>query len=831
MPASRTTCIRQANRTDPFQIGVDRYGGIPLNLLTNLIGWVILLVLFVFIRKNALKTMKLAASTTGTAITTHWHSHFFARDNQPSVEVGEAVEETSEEANEDEELVTNEVEDNVVVDKAEPGSSRRSSQSKKPKILTFHEKKLLGMMGPDAVQYLRFQKYIIIYILFTTVISLTVILPLNFQGTQLGNATDFGHTTLANLNPNDEKDAYILWIHVAIAFLMFPAAIFLMRRFSIGIKMRDTGLKITRTIVIENIPPLVCNTGQIQDHLRQVYPDFPVHDIQLVYDVAKLMEVSRELSNVVDSRRFSEEYEEMHNKELTIVPLAGARCCSCFCLPCVEKVTCIEYFTEKEAELRDKIKIQTEKALNGVKLGMAFVTFKSINHARAVLRDHKPSILDFKYKPKQSKIAMRPEKWRVWYSPPPNDIIWENISEKQHWVMAKKVVANLFIFIVAFFLTTPQFVVHQLDPIMNALKNLAGELKPFNQTGNSTSPDAYYDIRSLPAWLTDFLPTLAIWSFTALLPVVVAYADRLVGHKTRSGENHAIMKKTFWYLLFMVIVFPTFGFTSTKAYLEFLFTTSNTTNSELNWECIFLPDSGAFFVNYVITAALIGSGLELIRFPELFWYLIQICLSRSKVETTAIRKAIRYEFQFGEQYARMMLIFAMVVMFSISCPLITPFGCLYFLLKHIVDRHNLAFAYERSKINKKVHATAINFVIMSVALLQFFMIIFSVIRSLDDSIKAFSMKTKVAIILFFITLNVCSSQIWSNTCRKISPIKYEDVMLADDKDEHMASVFLPEVLKATVMDEKQRQRRQAKVKRAVSWGAGDGPVPTNYRTF
>jgi hypothetical protein len=41
------------------------------------------------------------------------------------------------------------------------------------------------------------------------------------------------------------------------------------------------------------------------------------------------------------------------------------------------------------------------------------------------------------------------------------------------------------------------------------------------------------------------------------------------------------------------------------------------------WDCIFLPDSGAFFVNYVITAAMIGSGLELIRFPELFWYLIQ----------------------------------------------------------------------------------------------------------------------------------------------------------------------------------------------------------------
>ena len=29
------------------------------------------------------------------------------------------------------------------------------------------------------------------------------------------------------------------------------------------------------------------------------------------------------------------------------------------------------------------------------------------------------------------------------------------------------------------------------------------------------------------------------------------------------------------------------------------------------------------------------------RFPELFWYLIQICFSRSKADTPAIRKAIR----------------------------------------------------------------------------------------------------------------------------------------------------------------------------------------------
>jgi len=106
-----------------------------------------------------------------------------------------------------------------------------------------------------------------------------------------------------------------------------------------------------------------------------------------------------------------------------------------------------------------------------------------------------------------------------------------------------------------------------------------------------------------------------------------------------------------------------------------------------------------------------GAGLELIRFPDLFWYTLCLCWSKSKAETSAIqvlsktlsysfcfvfnyvyllpKVAIRYEFRFGEQYARMMLLFCMTVMFSVSCPLITPFGTLYFITKHYVDRQNL----------------------------------------------------------------------------------------------------------------------------------------------
>ena len=117
---------------------------------------------------------------------------------------------------------------------------------------------------------------------------------------------------------------------------------------------------------------------------------------------------------------------------------------------------------------------------------MAFVTFENINHARQVLRDHKNSILYLKYRPPESKLAMNPHKWRVWYAPLPNDIIWENLSNKRNWTTVKKIIANVFIFFVAFFLTTPQFVVHQLDPILNALKNLTANQEPIHM--NDTSP-------------------------------------------------------------------------------------------------------------------------------------------------------------------------------------------------------------------------------------------------------------------------------------------------------------------------------------------------------
>ncbi len=55
--------------------------------------------------------------------------------------------------------------------------------------------------GADAVQYLQFQRYLIVLMVIIVVLSLGVILPVNFSGTQEVGADNFGRTTISNI-PN-----------------------------------------------------------------------------------------------------------------------------------------------------------------------------------------------------------------------------------------------------------------------------------------------------------------------------------------------------------------------------------------------------------------------------------------------------------------------------------------------------------------------------------------------------------------------------------------------------------------------------------------------------
>ncbi len=183
---------------------------------------------------------------------------------------------------------------------------------------------------------------------------------------------------------------------------------------------------------------------------------------------------------------------------------------------------------------------------------------------------------------------------------------------------------------------------------------------------------------------------------TIILPTIVIFACEMIPYKTISALNHAVMWRVFVFLLMMVIILPSAGFSrffyfiqqlifvfyinwfklkinfSTNAFLENFFTT-NTTN-RFRWECLFPVDNGAFFVNYALQATFLGNTVEILRLPELFLYIFYSILSRSSAEYENARKQVSFDFPFGVSYPQFLLIFSMAVTYSLACPLIAPCG-------------------------------------------------------------------------------------------------------------------------------------------------------------
>ncbi|XP_068239271.1 calcium permeable stress-gated cation channel 1 isoform X1 [Palaemon carinicauda] len=724
----RTKCNTYVlqNKTHLFSGG---YEGIPENLLINFMGWIVLMSLFTVLRKKAWNYGRLALVQKYESRSKHlgfsqynvWTQLFYGKEN----DMGKIASESDS---------VSSLEFNVHLDKG--------LLSWIPALFRIKDKDILEKSGKDAVQYMAFQRHIIIYMMIVCVVSIVIVLPINFQGTLEGGEKEFGHTTLANLDPKSR----LLWVHVTLAFLFLPMGILFTRRFSKKLELREatTLTSASRTLMITHVPRRSCHKDTLLRHFQEAYPEIELQDVQFAYNIRSLTAYDKEREVAQNARLYCEAYMKETNKRLEMRPYKCGVICGCCDIFGCPKVDAIEYYLEEENRLSQEVENLKVRALQRP-TGVAFVTFDSIANATKVLRDHQTKCDCLKNTPASSVSGeLKPHNWIVRVAPAPEDIYWANLSvTTRHWWL-KAVSINFVLFVVLFFLTTPAVLINTLDFV----HLFAGKL-------HGVSPV-----------LSEFLPTLLLWTTAALMPVIVSYSDQFMTHWTRSAENHSIMRKTFIFLLFMVIILPSLGLTSAKGFMEWVVKPQNGT---FRWECIFLPDNGAFFVNYIITSALIGTTLELIRFPELFMYIVRMGLSRSEAETASVRRAILYEFPFGVQYAWMLLIFAMTIIYSISCPLVTPFGTLYMVLKHLVDKYNIFFAYGPSRINKNIHTTAINCVVVSIVCLQLSLLFFSVVRQgLNKDITIYS------IILFCITCLVFITHNAFHWFKDFSPVEYKE---------------------------------------------------------
>uniref|UniRef100_A0A4X2KAK2 Transmembrane protein 63B n=1 Tax=Vombatus ursinus TaxID=29139 RepID=A0A4X2KAK2_VOMUR len=551
-----------------------------------------------------------------------------------------------------------------------------------PFLYREQDEEILDKCGADAVHYLTFQRHIIGLLAVAGVLSVGIVLPVNFSGNLLeNNPYSFGRTTIANLDSSNN----LLWLHTSFAFLYLLLTVYTMRRHTSKMRYKEDDM------------------------------------------------VSRVPKEAERGRIYFSNLRARENVPTMINPKPCGHLCCCAVRGC-EEVEAIQYYTQLEQKLKEEYKQEQEK-VNQKPLGMAFVTFHNESIAALILKDFNACNWQgctCQGEPRNSSCSdsLNISNWTVSFAPDPQNIYWENLSIRGFTWWFRCLIINVVLFILLFFLTTPAIIITTMDKF------------------NVTKPVEFLN----NPIITQFFPTLLLWCFSALLPTIVYYSTFLESHWTRSGENRTTMHKCYTFLIFMVLLLPSLGLTSLDFFFRWLFDKKFLAEGAIRFECVFLPDNGAFFVNYVIASAFIGNAMDLLRIPGLLLYMIRLFLAHSAAERRNVKRHQAYEFQFGAAYAWMMCVFTVVMTYSITCPIIVPFGLMYMLLKHLVDRYNLYYAYLPAKLDKKIHAGAVTQVVAAPILCLFWLLFFSILRA--GFLAPTSMFTFVVLIIT-IVISLC----------------------------------------------------------------------------
>uniref|UniRef100_A0A8C7CWM7 Transmembrane protein 63C n=1 Tax=Oncorhynchus kisutch TaxID=8019 RepID=A0A8C7CWM7_ONCKI len=736
-------CYRSHSRSSVLQ-GLP-FGGVPTVLAINVVMWMFLLLIFSCLRKAAWDYGRLALLMENDSLTSLFYGEQSEKEKSPS--------ESSPSDSETKDLVN-------------PLSLCCLSR----------DDEIRSKCGIDATTYLSFQRHIILLMTVVCLLSLAIILPVNFSGNLLGdNPENFGRTTVANL---PAKDSF-LWLHSIFALLYFIITVLCMAHHSSRLEYREDE-KVARTLMITCIPREISDPGLITKHFHEAYPSCTVTDVRFCFNVHKLMMLDSERRKAMKGRLY---FATMSQKEgkimMKIHPCATIFCCD---VCGFEQVDAEQYYSELEEKLTDEFNAEKHR-ISLKRLGIAFVTFRDERMTAVIVKDY--SRVGCRRRPKQSSITtvVQSHRWGVGYAPAPSDIIWENLSlcGSRWWL--RFVLLNILLFLLLFFLTTPAIIVNTMDKL------------------NVTRP---VDSLRSPI-ITQFFPTLLLWAFSVLLPFIVYYSAFFESHWTRSSENQITMHKCFVLLVFMVIILPSLGLSSLDLFFRWLFDVNFLEDKNIKFECVFLPDNGAFFVNYVITSSLIGTAMELLRIPALMVYALRLCLAKPGAERIHVKRSQAYEFQFGLQYAWTMCIYAVSMTYSITCPIIMPFGLLYLILKHMVDRYNIYYAYVPTKLNQRIHTAAISQVIVAPILCMFWLLFFSVLRL--GPVHSITLFTFVSLLscLAFSLLGLClrkqpdKSSSYQICMGNISVVVISNLSLCPSPQLFLASVLLEPELGLTPM--------------------------------
>ncbi|KDN52828.1 DUF221-domain-containing protein [Tilletiaria anomala UBC 951] len=316
---------------------------------------------------------------------------------------------------------------------------------------------------------------------------------------------------------------------------------------------------------------------------------------------------------------------------------------------------------------REVTKYRTDSLTSSIVTGVGFVTFQSAESAQILA---------------QSVHYPLPGLCITTLAPEPRDIIWSNVAMPAGERRTRQVLVSAFVLLVLIFYIPP-------------LTALASFLKP--EAIRKYAPWLYKLLSAEPrleALVLNFLPSIVLIAFNALLPIMFEWTAYFQGLRARSLVEYSVFKKYYLFLLVSVV----FIFLITSTAWEVITQLANNPMSLLEKLSGALPSARKFSLSYVVLQSLGIVPLQMLQLPIVFLRSFQRIWTHTPREHAELNAPP--QLYIGTVYPQALIVFTMSILYSIVSPAILCFGCLYFASCYVVYKYKILFVYYKSYESK-----------------------------------------------------------------------------------------------------------------------------------
>jgi hypothetical protein len=264
-------------------------------------------------------------------------------------------------------------------------------------------------------------------------------------------------------------------------------------------------------------------------------------------------------------------------------------------------------------------------------------------------------------------------------APEPREIIWSNAHVSQTMQQRRERIANIILFLGAILWSFPLAAIQVFAKAEN-IAQIPGMEWILTWNGGNFSK-----------FVNGYLPVIALLGLILILPVIFQYiAEKYERRKTISDVQASMLGRYFYYQLANIYVSVTAG-SILKSITEIL----DHPSSLLISLGKSLPSMVGYFIALLVTKILAGLPMIFLRFgPLMRMLLLKILSDEKKLTQRELDAVYRLEnVQYGWEFPTQLLVAVIVFTYSVICPIILPFGLLYFMGALMVYKKQILYVY------------------------------------------------------------------------------------------------------------------------------------------